>query len=354
MHNGQKSWVVDGDISIGDGAPGFSAIRPDGTKINELEAFMLQIHEVHPASSQIKERLQLMDECGVDAQLVYPNILGFGGQNSAAVEPDLRLQCTQIYNDAMTEIQEESRERLFPMALLPWWDANLAAREAVRTHDMGMRGININSDPHTKTGLDGNVLPDLSSEYWNPLWEVCVDRDIPVNFHLGASEQSLDWYGTQAWPSMSTEIKAVVAGAMMFFNNGRVMGNLILSGLLDRFPRLKFVSVESGIGWIPFMLQSLDYQYKELSRSEGLEMLPSEYFKRNFSACFWFERGEKGIDEMIRAVGVDNVMFETDFPHPTCLYPIGDVVGGLGTLTEAELDKVLNGNAQKVYNIKLN
>jgi Mg-dependent DNase len=117
---------------------------------------------------------------------------------------------------------------------------------------------------------------------------------------------------------------------------------------------LKFVSVESGIGWIPFMLQSLDYQYKELSRSEGLEMLPSEYFKRNFSACFWFERGEKGIDEMIRAVGVDNVMFETDFPHPTCLYPIGDVVGGLGNLTEAELDKVLNGNAQKVYNIQLN
>jgi predicted TIM-barrel fold metal-dependent hydrolase len=352
FHNGQKSWVINGDTSIGDGAPGFSAIRPDGTKIHELEAYLLQIDQVHPASSQLKERLELMDQWGIDAQLVYPNILGFGGQNTAKVDPGLRLQCTQIYNDAMAEMQDASGGRFLPMALLPWWDAKLAAREAERAQVLGLKGVNINSDPHTSHGLDGAKLPDLSDCYWDALWELCVDRNLPINFHIGASEQSTDWYGVQAWPSMSKQIKAVVAGSMIFFNNGRVMGNLILSGILDRFSALKFVSVESGIGWIPFLLQSLDYQYKELSRSHGLQMLPSEYFKRNFYGCFWFERGER-FDDVIRSVGIDNVMFETDFPHPTCLYPIDDIAGSLGTLSYSEVDKVLNGNARKVYEIEL-
>jgi predicted TIM-barrel fold metal-dependent hydrolase len=137
---------------------------------------------------------------------------------------------------------------------------------------------------------------------------------------------------------------------MLFMNNGRVMGNLIYSGLLDRFPKLKFVSVESGIGWVPFILEALDHEYREVGVNVGkLQRLPSEYFATNFYACFWFER--RNLTQMIRAVGVDNVLFETDFPHPICLYPIDNMDVALGGLSEAEKVKVLSGNAARVYGI---
>src|SRR5262249_49853178 len=116
-------------------------------------------------------------------------------------------------------------------------------------------------------------------------------------------------------------------------------------------PRLKFVSVESGIGWIPFMLQMLDYMYGEMSQGNALQRQPSEYFKTNIYACFWFER--KDIGDTVRKVGVDNVMFETDFPHPTCLYPVERSSFAMPELTADERRKVLSGNAARVYNIAL-
>jgi predicted TIM-barrel fold metal-dependent hydrolase len=128
------------------------------------------------------------------------------------------------------------------------------------------------------------------------------------------------------------------------------MGNLILSGLLDRFTRLKFVSVESGIGWLPFLLEAIDYEYQEVAINHGtLQRRPSDYFKSNFYACFWFER--RDLTHTIKSVGIDNVLFETDFPHPVCLHPIDDIDQALAGLTEAEKVKVLSGNAAKVYNI---
>jgi uncharacterized protein len=292
-----------------------------------------------------------MDECGIYAQLVYPNILGFGGQNAAKVDPALRLACTEIYNDAVAEIQEQSKLRLFPMALLPWWDVKQAVRETERSKKLGLRGININSDPHFHFDNEGNAIPDLASAHWNPLWEVCQDLDMPINFHIGASERAMDWQGQQGWPSLHQDLKAGLSGSMMFFNNGRVLSNIIYSGLLDRYPKLKFVSVESGIGWIPFILESIDYHLLEIAEGSSFPLTAAEYFRRNFYACFWFEK--TNIAHKLRDVGIDNVLFETDFPHPTSLYPVGDPVERLSELTAAERAKVLSLNAAKLYDIPL-
>lgn len=351
MHEGVRSWIIDGDKSIGTGAHPNSAVLKEGGKIRDLDRFLkVQFEEVHLGSSSVKERLAVMDENGIYAQIVYPNILGFGGQASAKVDPELRLVTTQIYNDAMAEIQEESGQRLFPMALLPWWDVKEAIKETARCADMGLRGININSDPHAVKGDDGNMIPDLGTEHWYPLWEVCQDKDIPINFHIGASEQSIDWMGTQGWPSLSRDLFAGIQGAMIFFNNGKVVSNLIYSGLLDRFEKLKFVSVESGIGWVPFLMQALDYQLKEIAETKSFNKKPSEYFQSNFYACFWFEQG-KYLADMVRQVGVDNCLFETDFPHPTSLYPFNDVESRLEGFTYEERAKVLSLNSAKLYNI---
>jgi predicted TIM-barrel fold metal-dependent hydrolase len=327
-------------------------VKKDGSKWPGLEFIKHQFEEVHPASYSVCERLQIMDATGVTAQILYPNILGFGGQNAVKVDEELRLASVQIFNDAMAEIQTESEGRIFPMALIPWWDVKLAVKEIERAERLGLKGININSDPHTFTLADGTKLPDLSTKHWYPMWEACEALSLPVNFHIGASEQSMDWLGWQGWPGLPYDMRAALGGAMLFINNGRVMGNLILSGLLDRFTKLKFVSVESGIGWVPFLLEAIDWEYQETAANvRNLERLPSEYFATNFYACFWFER--RDLSRQIKAMGVDNVLFETDFPHPVCLYPIDDIDQAMSGLTEAEKVKVLSGNAAKVYNLAI-
>jgi uncharacterized protein len=356
MLDGKWVWTIDGNRSMGVGSAS-SVIYRDGSKAAGIEFTDWQVDQVHPGCSRVKERLEFMDENGLYAQVVYPNVLGFAGQGRAPmgaprrepVDADLRLVSTQIYNDAMAEMQAESGNRLLPMALLPWWDIELAVVEAERCHAMGMRGVNINSDPQ----LHG--LQDLSGDYWTPLWELCSEKGLPVNFHIGASDSTMSWYGESPWPSLQPEEKLAVGGTMMFISNAKVILNLITSGLLERFPKLNFVSVESGIGWIPFILETLDYSLAESGahRLDKLSMSPFEYFRRQIYATFWFEGRDTAA--AIRHVGVDNVMFETDFPHPVCLYPrpLEQARKGLGDLTREERRKVLSTNAARVYGIAL-
>ena len=216
---------------------------------------------------------------------------------------------------------------------------------------MGLRGININSDPHYHKDADGVAIPDLGHSHWDPLWEVCVDKNVPVNFHIGASETAIDWMGQQGWPSLSYDLRSGISGAMIFFNNGKVVSNLIYSGMLDRFPGIKFVSVESGVGWVPFLMEALDYQLKEIAETKKFDLKPSEYFQRNFYACFWFEKED--LSHTLRRVGIDNCLFETDFPHPTSLHPIDNLEERLSGLTVEERKKVMSLNSAKLYNIAI-
>jgi predicted TIM-barrel fold metal-dependent hydrolase len=352
VQDGVRSWIIDGNKVLLKGAVPASTVKADGSKWLGLEFCNHQIEEIHPASYSARERVELMQATGVNAQILYPNILGFGGQNAVMVDEELRQACVEIFNDAMAEFQAESGEKIFPMALIPWWDVKLAVAEIERAKRMGLKGININSDPQLAAGPDGNKLPDLATEHWYPMWEACEALDMPVNFHIGASEETADFIGAQGWPSLHRDLRASLGGAMLFINNGRVMGNLLLSGLLDRFTKVKFVSVESGIGWLPFLLEAIDYEYQEVGANVAkLQRKPSEYFQTNFHACFWFER--RNLTSQIKAVGVDNVLFETDFPHPVCLFPVDDVDTAMDGLTEAEKVKVLSGNAAKLYNISI-
>ena len=111
--------------------------------------------------------------------------------------------------------------------------------------------------------------------------------------------------------------------------------------------------MESGIGWVPFLLEAMDYQFEETvpTEREGLSMKPSEYFRRQIFASFWFE--SFGPRATIEAIGEDNVMFETDFPHPTCLYPKAQehITEVLTDLDEGIREKVLRTTAERIYHL---
>ena len=342
-------WVVESDIELF-GESASSVVALDGSKDTNVEFLTWRLEDVHPASYDMKERVKLLDELGIYAQVLYSNVGGFGNQEFVKLDDtDFRLACTQIYNDFAAEIQADSNDRLLPMAVMPWWDIDQSISELERVKGMGIRGINMCSDPDTIG------LPDLAQDEWKPFWDACNDMRLPVNFHIGASDEAFNMYGRASWPSRGDRTRMALGSAALFIENGRVVKNMIASGIFDRCPDLKIVSVESGIGWVPFILESLDYEWEETgSQLEvPLQKKPSEYFRDHFFACFWFEKSAP--KNLIDDIGEDNVLFETDFPHPTCLYP--DVLGYAEEVSSGWSDerkrKIFQDNAAELYNIPL-
>jgi predicted TIM-barrel fold metal-dependent hydrolase len=346
--DGRPMWTIDGEVF--GRAIGAAVVLPDGTKSVGTEFMEFGIEQVHAGASSVEPRLALMDALGIHAQIVYPNVVGFGGQRFAEiVDPALKILCATIFNDAMAEFQDASGGRMFPMALIPWWDLQAAVAEVPRAHALGLRGVNINADPQNEG------CPDLADRHWDPLWEVCADLAMPVNFHVGASATSMSWLGTMPWPSLDKERKLALGSLMIMISNFRTMGNLLLSGVLERHPTLHIVSVESGLGWIPFLIEGLDYEVSECAPhiEDHLSMKPSEYFRRQVHVCYWFE--EDSFRGALNALGPDNIMFETDFPHPTCLYP-DPLRHAADQLADVEPDvrrKLVSTNAAELYRIPL-
>ena len=315
----------------------------------------------HPASLQeadhgsfnAKDRLERLDEYGIWAQVVYPNVGGFGSGNFLSLkEPELMLQCTQAYNDFLAEWCATDSKRLLPIMAMPFWDVDLCVKEMERCAKMGHKGVLMTNQPH----IFG--FPRITERHWDPMWHAAQDMGLPINFHIGSGD--LTQIGKATVDNGRQAAYAKIT-CQLFLDNSNAVMDIILGGITHRFPGVNFVSVESGIGWIPFVLEAMDWQWLNSGCREEhpeMDMLPSEYFRRQCYGCFWFE--EKSALKAIEAVGADNFLYETDFPHPTsmspgpnsvAIYPKDFVEKTLGGLSESDLRKVIQGNAAKIYHV---
>jgi uncharacterized protein len=346
---GIPTWVFDGHV-LGQ-ATAAAVIGRDGRKESaDIGLNQWSIDDIHVGAYDPKVRLEVLDECGIDAQIIFPSTIGLGGQDLGMVEDqDLCRLVIELYNDQMADIQADSNDRLLPMPLMPAWDIDTCIAEAKRVGALGARGVNMTSDPQDLGA------PDLGDRAWDPFWETCTEHQLPVHFHIGASVTAMTFYGKYPWDSHAMDTKLAICGSLLFIGNARVVTNLILSGMFDRHPDLKMVSVESGVGWVPFILETLDYEMSENAPTElaKLEKMPSEYFRSNLYATFWFENNRNKLPDLIDAVGEDSILFETDFPHPTCLYPnpLASVAAKMATLAPEVQKKIYGENARKLYRL---
>lgn len=350
---GGQCWRFNDGELLFSSAGSASVIRKDGTKSAlldwDIQNGTMPIHEIHPASYDVDARLEIMDQQGVFAHVIYPNVVGFGAHRLVTLpDQDLAFTILSIYNDAVAELQESSNGRLFPQALIPFWNMDAALKELDRAvNELGLTGITMSSEPHSAG------MPDVVDPHWEPLWDACQDLDIPVNFHVGSSEFGKEAFTKGTWPSLDPIRTHVVGCVLLEMHNARILANMLTSDLLVRFPRLRFVSVESGIGWIPYVLERLEYQLLETSLDGRVweQEHPTELFRRQFYSCFWFE--EAAPSRTLDYIGFDNVLFESDFPHPTCLYP-SPVEHALKVLEPWGPDvirKVMSTNAAGLYKI---
>lgn len=311
--------------------------------------------DIHPAASDPVERLRHMDDQGIWAQVLYPNVGGFGASHWLKMgDQRLAIECVRTYNDFQTDFCGRDPQRLLPITVLPFWDLDASVAEVKRCLDAGHRGVNFCNQP------DKFDQPPLFDPHWDPIWNLLQDAKLPVNFHIGGG----DWVAAfRETRGMSYEANFARASALLLTDNMRSVADLIFGGVCHRFPELKFVSVESGVGALIGLLESFDWQW----RNEGIgtvhhreyDLLPSEYFRRQMYACFWFERDAV---EFAAKRYSDNILYETDFPHPTCQHPgICDATQRpedyasevLGAFPPALQRKVLFETASRIYRVQL-
>jgi predicted TIM-barrel fold metal-dependent hydrolase len=338
--NGVDRWFV-GDRDFG--TLGGNVIRKDNNKLLGRLAFQT-IDEGHQGAYLTKERLQAMDDMGVYAQICY--------QNSGVTQPgslmslgdnELAIGILKAYNDGAAARQEESGQRLFTLGQLPVWDGKAMLAEARRCQEMGIKGFVVPDTPE-RMGL-----PSLLDDYWTPFLEFCNDEELPLNYHLNLAFDP----NAMAWKGFAFEQTLSVVATMFSIGNAATMGNWIVSGRLDRHPKLKIGLIESGMGWIPFVLEALEHQFDEMlaSKKSLVQLRPWDYFKRHFWVTYWFEKIAP--KQLLETIGVDKVLFETDFPHPTSLYPgvQAHIVDTLGGYSYDVRKRVLERNAAELYKL---
>ncbi|MEY4949236.1 MAG: hypothetical protein RL698_1447 [Pseudomonadota bacterium] len=296
--------------------------------------------------TRLKE--QVVD--GVDAEVLYPSQRTMR-HYMLDDDNDFHKAGIQAYNNWMAkEFMAADPKRLIGLAQIPNLGVEEAIAEMRRAKQMGMRGVILSTWPA------GGV--SISKED-DAFWKEAIALGMPCSIHLGtvskaAAKGATTSTGKFEPTGLLTAGQKTVASYSTAGMDSMppIITETIMSGLFDRFPSLLFISVEAGAGWVPFLLEQMDdrwWRNRHWAQVE-LEMLPSEYFKRNWRLTF--VQDFYGVRNR-HDVGIDNMMWSTDYPHHICDWPYSRKIANemFAGVPEDERWKICVGNAAKVYGL---
>jgi len=278
-------------------------------------------------------RLEDMDRDGVSAHVIYSPMT----TQLRLEDSQLRAACMAAYNDWANEFNRVDPRRLLLLAHIPGHDPQAARDELVRIAEMGHKGAII--------GQDEGVAPIFEDE-WHGFWDVAEEYGLPIHAHLGPK-------GTMLKAQLgSWRMPAFVSVIPMQLDE--TLCGMIFSGILEQRPNVKFVLGEAGLGWLPYMIERMDHEhhkYYDQIQDHRLDMLPSEIFRRQVFVTY--EDETIGV-KLIPDIGVDNVMWASDYPHGDSTWPnsrkaLAD--SPLAALGDDVLKKVVCDNAAAVYDV---
>jgi hypothetical protein len=307
---------------------------PDGFQRGAIHA-RLGLHRSFAVDA--RAWLDFLDAAGIGATVLYPTA---GLATGAIRDPDWAVALCRAYNDWLAARFLAASPRLGGVALLPLQDPAAAAEElrrAVRT-----------------LGMVGGVLAAVGLERalghagFDPLYAEAQRLDVPLAVHGGPSQglalDRLDHFAqvhTLAHPfAQMTQLTSV-----------------LMSGVLDRFPRLRIAFLEAGVGWVPYLLERMDRAYHVRRFPEyvgGVRDEPSSYV-RGGAVCFTPEPGESGLASAVAAIGGDALLFASDFPHEVNLERCRQEIDGLcrrDDLAEDVKRAILADNARRFYRLR--
>jgi len=281
-------------------------------------------------------RLKDQDRDGVQAEVLF-GILGAGMRLNDA---EAATEMMRIYNEWLADFCDTHPERFAGMASIPNHDILAAVAEIERVAKRGsLRGLEVANTLDMKPLYD----PD-----WAPLWRAANGSGLPVHFHtIGSKKPDMD-----AMPSLQARQAHAVYITGFQLGMAKILMEIIYGGALEANPGLRVVIAESGIGWIPYLLERMDLEWEEQYKDLTLTMKPSDYWHRQCKATY--QSDEAGV-RLLDILGEDNIMWGSDFPHPDGVWPDSQefIKNQLGGLPAATRNKIICGNAAKLYGFGL-
>lgn len=332
-------WFIEQDRPPHNVILGFGANK----SIEELQQFEngFSYAGAHRGGWDPAQRLRDMDADGVTGDVLYTT-LGF--RMFWIRDAEFQRACFQVYNDWLAEFCSYAPQRFKGLALISLYDPKQAARDLAECAKKGLSGAVIWASPP-------DDLPFYSEDY-DPFWAAAQELEMPLSLHEFAGWQWVDWD--------SSAKKRAVAFAVNSHEVEKTFATLILSGVLERFPRLQVVSAELNCGWLPFFLRRIDERFQARGVQvrgnpfpTSLTLKPSEYFRRQLYATF--------IDDPFgiahrHEIGVENMLWSSDFPHSATFWPRSreKIAEDFASVGGEDKQKILAQNTAKLYRFDVN
>jgi predicted TIM-barrel fold metal-dependent hydrolase len=288
-------------------------------------------------AGDVGARLAALDSEGVDRELAFPNsVLALFGWP----DREMREACFRVYNEYIAEVQERSGHRIYGVGLINWWDAEGARRTVNELKSLGLKTFLMPLMPGKD--LDGKPI-DYASPAMDGVWDAIEEAGIPVSHHIGENP-----------PATPIAFNAISIGMLQSVAPFRdTFGKYIFGGILDRHPGLKVGYFEGGINWVPSALQDAEHIAASFKHLADLQIKhePTYYWDNHMCASFMVD--PLGLALLAR-IGVDRVMWSTDFPHNESTYgysneSLASVVDAVGADATAA---IAGGNVKRFLRIE--
>jgi predicted TIM-barrel fold metal-dependent hydrolase len=294
--------------------------------------------EIRRGCWDIHERVKDMDANGVLGSLCFPSFPQFCGQLFARTEDkDVALAMVRAYNDwHIDEWCGTYPGRFIPCVLPAIWDPEVCAAEVRRTAAKGAHAVTF-SENASKLGW-----PSIHSDHWDPFWAACSDENLVVCMHIGSSSQLVI-------TAPDAPIDCLITLTPM--NIVQAAADLVWSRVLRKFPALNIALSEGGIGWIPYFLERVDYNYERHHRWTGQDFgdqRPSEVFNEHIITCFIDDHFGVASREFLN---MDRVCWECDYPHSDSTWPTAPetLAKQLDGVSDYDIDRITHLNAMRLF-----
>jgi predicted TIM-barrel fold metal-dependent hydrolase len=313
-----------------------------GTELKQRNLDPVRFEQMRLGAYDPVARLADMDIDGVWAQTPFPSFAGFAGNKFALAEDkDLALLCVQAYNDfVLDEWCASAPERYVSVVILPMWDADLSAAEIERTAAKGARAI---SFPDNPAGLG---LPTFRTDFWDRPFSAAEAADLPLLMHFG---------GSRITPWVSENVPNAVVVTLFGVTLFNSMVEIVMSPVFHRHPKLKVAYSEGGIGWVPYAMMRMDqtwevYRKLDLPNNVNPDVRPSDLVRKHIWSCFIDD--SVGIENR-HAIGVDRLLWESDYPHPDSLWPNSreHARKEFAAVPDDEVQRIVSRNARDLFRL---
>jgi predicted TIM-barrel fold metal-dependent hydrolase len=324
-------WVIAGERVPLFGSDAIQSWEPEHRYLGPVT-----FDEVHPAAYDIHERVRHLDVCGILASLSFPSApFGFAGTAFLRMpDRDAGLAAMRAYNDwHFDEWYSPHPDRVIPCQVSWLADPVVAADEIRRNAARGFKAVSFTENP-LRLGL-----PSLYSGHWDPFFAACEETETVINLHVGSSSETL---------VPSPESPPAVLGALFALNSMIAATDWLFARIPVRFPRIRIAMSEGGIGWVPMLIDRIDYLGRSVDYHQYGDLHPIDVLRRNF----WFAvLSEPSIMPVRHVVGIDNIMVETDYPHIDSTWPDSqDILAAqLDGLAADEVERITHRNALELY-----